>query len=113
MDGPESAAERRPNDEPYYLDSDCPDCGESLVYYHELPDSAFKESDYLCDVEHRPTEDEEWFDEFVCPDCLNGIHMDWPPDYEEAFNARIEQSMKDIEEGNFTTLEELEEALDL
>lgn len=47
--------------EPYYIDSDCPDCGHELVPYG-------------------PAHDNGWYDEWQCPDCDNGIHMDWPKD---------------------------------
>lgn len=76
-DHPTSAADPRPNDEPYYIESTCPDCGTRLVLNDE----------------HRPTGDGSgervapevwderevvWHDEWVCPECENGIHMDWP-----------------------------------
>lgn len=54
---PERPADRRPNDEPYYIDSLCPVCGHRLEYLDE---------------------DSGWYDEFVCPNCDDGIHMDWP-----------------------------------
>lgn len=66
-----------PRDEPFYIDTECPDCGTELV----LNDK------------HRPTGDGSgarvapevwderetvWYDEWVCPKCENGIHMDHP-----------------------------------
>ena len=56
---PQSAADPR-DGEPYYIDSDCPDCGSELVLFEE------------------PATDEVWHDEWTCPDCQDGIHMDWP-----------------------------------
>lgn len=47
--------------EPYYIDSDCPDCGEALVPYG-------------------PAREDGWHDEWQCPNCDDGIHMDWPQD---------------------------------
>lgn len=77
-DGPQSAADPRPNGEPYYIDTECPECGTDLV---------------LSD-EHRPTGDGTgalvapevwdergetiWHDEWVCPECEDGLHMDLP-----------------------------------
>ena len=77
VDPPRSAADPRPNDEPYYIHSECPNCDTDLV---------------LSD-EHRPTGDGSgarvapevwderdviWHDEWVCPVCEDGIHMDLP-----------------------------------
>lgn len=72
-DAPESAADPRPGGEPYYIDSECPDCGTELVYYDDV---SVKHSE---DVHSEVFPDTAFFyDEFVCPECLDGIHMDWP-----------------------------------
>ena len=91
MEAPESAADPRPNNEPYFIDSSCPDCSEDLVLYDEYTEEG----------------GEVWYDEWICPSCDDGLHMDWPDSKWE----RIEKAMQDIEEGNFATLDELEEAL--
>ena len=57
MDKPERPSDRRPSDEPYYISSECRDCGEALQYADE---------------------ESGWFDEFECPNCDNGIHLDVP-----------------------------------
>lgn len=85
-DAPRSAADPRPGGEPYYIDSDCPECGTPLVLYDE---------------------DSGWNDEWTCPKCQGGLHMDWP----DSQWAHIEQGMKDIEEGNTATLTDLKDAL--
>jgi len=56
MEKPTQPADPRPNDEPYYIDEEC-DCGEALVYHEEETD---------------------WHDEFECPSCQDGIHLDVP-----------------------------------
>ena len=53
---PERPSDPRPNDEPYYVDKHC-DCGEKLVYAEA---------------------DTDWYDEFHCPACQDGIHLDVP-----------------------------------
>jgi hypothetical protein len=65
---PETPGDRRPNDEPYFIDTHC-ECGEELVY---------------CDKESG------WFDEFECPSCQDGIHMDWPDAEMEKFLEQAE-----------------------
>ena len=65
-DKPRCPADRRPGDEPYYIDSECEECGGSLIYYklaHGHVDSV---------------EDVDWYDEFGCSDCCDGIYMDVP-----------------------------------
>lgn len=62
---PMSAADRRPNDEPYYINKHCEDCGEKLVLH-----------DHLIKIGWFPSK--IWHDEFACPKCRNGIYMDWP-----------------------------------
>lgn len=72
---PRSPADPRPNDEPYYIDTTC-DCGADLVLYDSLTDEQRQSSQALSGPE--PEQDEPWYDEWVCPVCLDGIHMDWP-----------------------------------
>mgnify|MGYP005842987529 CR=1 FL=1 len=62
---PRSAAEPRPGNRPYYIAPCCPDCGTPLV---------------LLDLLENPEmpEDEIWHDEFICPECRDGIWLDWP-----------------------------------
>lgn len=62
---PKSAADRRPNDEPYYAPKVCATCGTSLVYLYTLNNTD-------------TPEDERWYDEFECPRCRDGIVMDVP-----------------------------------
>jgi len=62
---PISAADRRPNDRPFYIDECCPGCGGILVYE---------------DIIHGDTRwDDIFFDEFACPKCNDGSHLDWTP----------------------------------
>lgn len=65
-DAPRSAADPRPNGEPFYIDSDCPDCGTPLVLVDH----------------HDPCRHEGpvWNDEWVCAECEDGVHLDWPQD---------------------------------
>lgn len=73
-DKPTSPSDPRPNDEPYYIDSECPDCGTELALYDELTDE----------------DGETWHDEWMCPECREGIHMDWPEEYKEEIFGRAE-----------------------
>ena len=81
-DAPESPADRRPGDVPYFRDTDCPDCGAELVY---SPDAA----------------DNGWYDEFICPDCDHGdIFADWPDEVWE----RVKHRVRDLEDEDLEPL---------
>ncbi|ACA59059.1 hypothetical protein Daud_0513 [Candidatus Desulforudis audaxviator MP104C] len=72
---PRSAAEPRPDNRPCYIDPCCPSCGAPLV---------------LLDLLKSPEtpEDEIWYDEFICPQCRDGIHLDWPEsEFKKVFEA--------------------------
>jgi ribosomal protein S27AE len=73
---PNSAAVPRPDNKPYYIDSNCPKCGTLLV----LAD--------LLEEPHTPNE-KIWYDEFICPKCRNGIFLDLP----ESEIAEIEAAL--------------------
>lgn len=62
---PQSAAEQRPNNQPAYIDTNCPECLSPLV---------------LLDVFENPLAgvDKIWHDEFICPKCRDGIYLDVP-----------------------------------
>lgn len=74
---PETAADPRPNDEPYYIDSDCPNCGTALVLNDEHRPSG-DGSGALVAPEVWDERETVFHDEWVCPDCEDGIHCDWP-----------------------------------
>lgn len=99
MDAPESAADPR-DGEPYYIDNECPNCGTELVLYQEWEDEDYED-------------DEIWHDEWWCPGCENGIHMDWPEAHREEVFCRIDEAIEEIENGETTSLDDLEEALGL
>jgi len=63
---PNSAAMPRPGNQPFYIEPHCPQCQTKLVL-----------SDLLED--HNADPDTIWYDEWQCPTCRNGLHMDWPP----------------------------------
>ena len=73
MDAPKRPSDTR-GGKPYYIDSECPDCGTELVLYDELVD----------------TDGEPWYDEWMCPECQDGIHMDWPKEHKEEIFGRVE-----------------------
>lgn len=107
---PTSAIDPRPNDEPYYIDAEC-DCGEDLVLYDSLTDEQIRLSKELGNSDIEPDQDEPWYDEWVCPTCLDGVHMDWPDEHRNSVLGRVEGGIEDIEEGNTASLEELREAM--
>lgn len=76
---PRSAADKRPNDEPFYIKKTCDVCGSKLVY-----------ADLISNPE-KPF-DEIWYDEFICPKCKGGLYMDWPKTTREAFKKMIEEA---------------------
>lgn len=63
-----------PRDEPYYIDNECHQCGSELVLWDEYYD----------------TEGDTWWDEWVCPECENGVYMDWPESEYDKLQDRIE-----------------------
>jgi ribosomal protein S27AE len=67
MSKPMSAADKRPNNRPYYIRQTCENCSADLVYA-----DWFRESNIPAD--------EIWYDEFMCPNCRDGVYMDWPQD---------------------------------
>lgn len=62
---PRSAADPRPGDRPFYIAPACPACGTALIL------AGLLETPPL-----RPAE--LWHDEWECPVCRDGIHLDWP-----------------------------------
>lgn len=79
---PQSAADPRPNNEPYYIDTHCPDCNTALVLSDKHKPSGETDALVHPDVwEDRG--DTIWHDEWVCPNCENGIHLDWPEEGDE------------------------------
>jgi hypothetical protein len=90
---PTSPSDPRPNDEPYFTDSECKYCGTELVLVDD------------------PEEDESvWYDEFECPECKEGVYMDWPDEHKQHVNDRVAEAARD---GDFMTDEEIEDALDI
>lgn len=78
-----------PREEPHYIDSNCDRCDAVLVLYDELPLKKFQDSDELGPP---PGDDEPiWYDEWVCPECLEGIRLDWPDNNydEELINEEL------------------------
>lgn len=58
---PRSPADPRHGNRPFYIEPVCPTCQSELVLAdRDLPD------------------EEIWHDEWECPVCQDGIHMDWP-----------------------------------
>ncbi|BAF58599.1 MAG: hypothetical protein HPY89_07125 [Pelotomaculum sp.] len=70
---PDSAAKPRPQNKPFYISPNCPECGTPLVPADVLngPDTP---------------EDQIWHDEFICPKCLDFIYLDWPESERTALN---------------------------
>lgn len=65
-----------PSDErqsPYYIESTCIDCGTELVLYDSV-------SEDIQTAEFQPTKGNNvvWYDEWICPSCLDGIYLDVP-----------------------------------
>lgn len=69
---PQSSADPRPGNKPYYIKPNCWNCGAELV---------------LIDTLRNPNKPQEeiWHDEFTCPICNDGIYMDWPEEYTMEF----------------------------
>ena len=63
---PTSAAHPRPGGRPYYIAANCPTCSTPLVLYDRL------------DERSPLADDQVWYDEWICPQCRDGVWMDWP-----------------------------------
>lgn len=61
-------------EEPHYVDNDCEECGTELVLYDKADEELLEESNAL----NPPNTDDIWYDEWVCPECLDGIILDVP-----------------------------------
>jgi hypothetical protein len=92
-DAPTSPSDPRPNDEPYFIDSECKFCGAKLVLVDD-PDE----------------DDVVWYDEFECPECMEGVYMDWPDEHKQHVNERVAEAAR---EEDFMTDEEVKESLDI
>lgn len=76
---PTSPKDPRPNNEPYYIESKCPECGTPLKLEAELKDCTYK----------------IWYDEWRCPneDCEeDGVFMDVPERFWEKIYGEEKQT---------------------
>jgi len=76
---PRNPGEPRPGGVPYYIDEACPTCGTELTLYQDYLDEEF-------------SEDEIWYDEWCCPECEDGIHMDVPEEWMDRLKKRVDQA---------------------
>jgi len=56
---PKTPGTPRPGNQPYYIDTECSDCNAELEKF-----------------------DEEWHDEWICPEC-EALYLDIPPEEAE------------------------------
>lgn len=68
---PLSPSDKR--ESPYYISSTCMDCDTELVLYDSLSEET-QETEFQSSNES----DGVWYDEWVCPSCLDGIYLDVP-----------------------------------
>lgn len=90
LDRPVTAADKRPFGSPFYIDSECPDCGEELVLHDKLNDD---------DV----SEDDIWHDEWACPndECgSDSIFLDVPNSYADELASRLEEDAVPLEDAD-------------
>ncbi len=62
---PQSAADPRPGNKPFYIKQNCLKCGAELVLLDTL-------------LFPSKPQNQIWHDEFTCPICRDGIYIDWP-----------------------------------
>lgn len=106
---PSSPADPRPNNEPYYIDADCPECGTALVLYDEHHETG-------------SSDETVWHDEWVCPSCEDGLHVDWPDgmfarltermDADPEDCARLDEAVEQAANLEFAELDEIREAFE-
>lgn len=84
---------------PVCIDSTCGECGRKLVLYDTLRDEKRREADALMDPEYHDSSS-IWYDEWVCPNCLDGVYYDWPDDFKEKVLGERAQTFKPMEHTN-------------
>jgi len=62
---PQSAANPRPENKPFYIKPNCQKCGAELVLLDTL-------------LFPSKPQNQIWYDEFICPICRDDIYIDWP-----------------------------------
>lgn len=93
MKPPLSPEDPRPDNKPFYIEPNCK-CGAALV----LDDSWEFERDYAIFIGDQDTEwISPWHDEWVCPVCRDGIHMDWPQEATDDLRGMVREASVMIE----------------
>jgi rubredoxin len=103
---PRSPGEPREG-EPYYIDSECPECGSELILYDSLSEDQVGDSSDLS-VSDAENKDEVWHDEWCCPNCLDGIFLDVP---DQVFDQLEHRLNTEEENGETISVDELTEEL--
>lgn len=63
---PKLATDPRPANRPFYIRSTCPHCASCLVLAYKV-------------LEPNATEDDIFYDEWICPICPDKVcYLDWP-----------------------------------
>ncbi len=93
---PKSAAVPRIDNKPYYIDSNCPSCGTTLMLADLLEDPDM------------PIE-RIWYDEFICPKCRRDIFLDLP----EGEITEIEAAKEEVSRGEWVDFDEFRKNCDL
>jgi hypothetical protein len=100
---PLSEEDRRPNDRPFYIDDCCPTCGEILIYDDVVRGETNWESIF--------------FDEFACPKCNDGCHMDWTSkdtqDFKDTFDDCDIEKCVPLTEEKWAEIEALIEGVEI
>lgn len=75
MSGTQSDPGTQQPSEPQHISSTCETCGSALVLYSTLSRDTVKASAELS-VENFEADSDGYDDEWVCPNCLDGIRLD-------------------------------------
>jgi hypothetical protein len=59
------------------------------MLHDELSEEQLRNNKEFAPPENQPNEG-VWYDEWVCPECLDGVHMDWPEEYKEEIFGRAQ-----------------------
>jgi hypothetical protein len=79
-----------PREIPFYIHAFC-DCGERLVLADPLRDP---------DID----EDNIWYDEWECPKCCDGIHLDWSKEELNDLVKRTEEATVAMKNGEIEAI---------
>lgn len=76
---PTSSSSPRPDNKPYFILNECAECHSNLVLADPLFDASIEF-------------EEIWHDEWICPECRDGIYLDIPESLSKLLSAAMDET---------------------